>query len=172
MSESPEVGVQACNIIAHQEYSPKTLFNDIAVIRLSTPLNWSSEIQPICLPTEPVKGDETTTVIGWGTTEDTGDPNTLREVTLPIISWSEYTQWISPGVLQDKALCAGYEEGLRDSSQGDSGGPLFRVVDGFYQLVGVVSWGYGCADPQSPGVYADVYKFSDWIKETAGDPVY
>jgi len=49
-----------------------------------------------------------------------------------------------------------------DSCQGDSGGPL--VLDDVQ--VGIVSWGYGCADEKYPGVYADVGYFQDWITET------
>ncbi|GJQ74458.1 hypothetical protein Trydic_g21328 [Trypoxylus dichotomus] len=61
-------------------------------------------------------------------------------------------------------LCAGYEEGGKDACQGDSGGPL--VVNGV--LVGVVSWGLGCADAGRPGVYASVPFFREWIKENSG----
>jgi secreted trypsin-like serine protease len=42
----------------------------------------------------------------------------------------------------------------QDACQGDSGGPLYD--DDNNVLIGVVSWGWGCADPQYPGVYAQV----------------
>lgn len=59
-------------------------------------------------------------------------------------------------------ICAGnYTYGSVDSCQGDSGGPL--VCNG--KLTGVISWGFECGLPKLPGVYTDVYYYSDWIKE-------
>ena len=57
-------------------------------------------------------------------------------------------------------ICAAEPEGGKDACQGDSGGPL--VVDD--QVIGVVSWGFGCARPNAPGVYTEVAYYSDWVK--------
>lgn len=68
------------------------------------------------------------------------------------------------GRITDFMICAA--DTNKDSCQGDSGGPLFDMKS--QKLVGVVSWGYGCADPQYPGVYSNIAKQLDWIRENAG----
>ncbi|XP_063570684.1 trypsin-3-like [Pongo abelii] len=67
-----------------------------------------------------------------------------------------------PGKITNSMFCVGFLEGGKDSCQGDSSGPV--VSKG--KLQGVVSWGYGCALKNRPGVYTKVYNYVDWIKDT------
>jgi hypothetical protein len=64
-------------------------------------------------------------------------------------------------------VCAGLEEGGKDSCQGDSGGPRLELFDGEYIQVGITSWGggIGCAEPNSPGDYTRVSGFKSWIDQ-------
>lgn len=66
-------------------------------------------------------------------------------------------------VLTDRMLCSGWlDVGGRDQCQGDSGGPL--IHNGV--IVGVCSWGAGCALAYYPGVNARVSSFTNWITTT------
>ena len=98
-------------------------------------------------------------VTGWGVTEEGGAhlAAALREVNVTILANTECGQAVS-----ESMMCAGQPEGGRDSCQGDSGGPLVTpLTGGSLSLVGVVSWGRGCARPGLPGVYAR-YSILTW----------
>ncbi|MBK8049191.1 MAG: serine protease [Anaerolineales bacterium] len=109
-------------------------------------------------------------VTGWGNTQSFPQwPDGLRQVTVPLVAREAcdvayQDTGYPPGTITDTMICAGVEEGGKDSCQGDSGGPLV-VEDSFlgWWQVGVVSWGEGCALPQIPGVYAHAPAFTDWI---------
>lgn len=62
-------------------------------------------------------------------------------------------------------LCAGHMSGGRDTCQGDSGGPLAQRSNGQYVLIGITSFGRGCARANTPGVYTRVSNYVDWIQE-------
>lgn len=67
-------------------------------------------------------------------------------------------------------ICAGYPEGGKDACKADSGGPLVCIEpkSGVKKLVGVVSFGKGCARPDFFGVYARVSYSRSWIKQKTG----
>lgn len=77
----------------------------------------------------------------------------LRKVTVPIVSRSSCARSYVDDRITDSMVCAGLSQGGKDACQGDSGGPL---VDSSKRLIGLVSWGNGCARPNYPGVYTRV----------------
>jgi secreted trypsin-like serine protease len=106
-------------------------------------------------------------VSGWGSTSSClpgqsycgPTTDTLRAATVQVISDTNCGSVLSYGTNFDPAtmVCAGYPSGGVDSCQGDSGGPLEAALEGGgYRLVGITSWGNGCAQPNLPGVYTRV----------------
>ncbi|KAM9148966.1 serine protease 33-like [Pangshura tecta] len=165
-------------IIIHSDYNPSTFASDIALVRLRTPLLYTAYILPVCLPdpSDSIVNGTLCWVTGWGnvqTDESLPAPRTLQEVQVPLMDAQTcndlYSKPItdSPGSrpIKDGMVCAGYPEEGKDSCQGDSGGPLVCFQVGSWFLIGIVSWGEGCALPYRPGVYTQVSAYSDWIQQ-------
>lgn len=160
-------------VLVHPNYSTRNFDSDIALIRFNEPVRLGIDMHPVCLPTptETFAG-QTAVVTGWGALSEGGPvSDTLQEVEVPILSQEE-CRGSNYGIskITDNMICAGFEEGGKDSCQGDSGGPMHVIGAGqTYQLAGIVSWGEGCAKPGSPGVYTRVSKFNDWIRANTRD---
>ena len=105
-------------------------------------------------------------VSGWGslTFQAPNLPPSLHYVSVPIVSQADCNKAYSNGITNNM-ICAGLEEGGKDSCQGDSGGPLVCMQgDNKPVITGVVSFGIGCAFPGFPGVYSKVTSHLSWIK--------
>ncbi|WAL64178.1 serine protease [Amycolatopsis cynarae] len=137
--------------------------DDVAVLTLDRAVPY----QPVSLPgqNDPRLYAEgtTATVVGWGRTTDGGSRSEyLRRAELPVASDTGCADSY-PNYDARSMVCAGYPDGGIDACQGDSGGPLL-VGD---TLIGIVSWGDGCAKPGKPGVYTRVASYSDEIRAAA-----
>jgi len=160
--------VQVALNFYHEDYDGGVYLNDVAVMKLATPLNLGEEFRTraIELAATGFSATGNCNVTGWGRVASGGAlPAELRTVTVPIVSDAVCNErYNGAGYdIYDSMICAGIEEGGKDSCQGDSGGPL--VVDGPNGpiLSGIVSWGIGCAEPDYPGVYTEVAYFTEWI---------
>jgi hypothetical protein len=155
-------------IIVHAGYEPDTQVNDIALLRLNAPVELNARVRTIPLATDDTleQPGQNTTVTGWGLTKEDGTPSdVLRQVNVPIVS-NETCNESYNGAVTEGMLCAGLQGGGRDSCQGDSGGPLVAPdASGHHRLVGIVSWGEGCAQETFYGVYTRVSHYADWITE-------
>ncbi|XP_068610699.1 serine protease 27 [Brachionichthys hirsutus] len=150
---------------------------DLALVELSSPVTWSDFVSPICLPSSGTlfPGGMPCYVTGWGNIRDNvplPGVGTLQEVQVPIISQSscQAMYQLNPveqvDILSDM-ICAGFQEGGKDSCQGDSGGPLVcKMVNGTWVQAGVVSFGLDCARRNQPGVYSRLTSYSRFIKDT------
>jgi trypsin len=160
--------IQVSAVVSHEDYNDFDISNDIALMKLSTPLKLGGVVQAIQLQTESVAAGVDAYVTGWGTTTSGGSlPAGLRGVTVPIVSDADCREAYGQSDIFDSMICAGLEQGGKDSCQGDSGGPLATGSDATLRLTGIVSWGYGCAVAGYPGVYTEVSHFTKWVADNA-----
>ncbi|XP_076659432.1 trypsin-1 [Halictus rubicundus] len=163
------------SVMKHSGYSSFNYNNDIALVKLTESIEFEGKMRPVCLPErEKTFAGINATVTGWGAIEESGPiSQTLQEVKVPILTNTECRNTKYPSRrITDNMICAGYKEGAKDSCQGDSGGPLHIANDNNYHIVGVVSWGEGCARPGYPGVYSRVNRYLTWISRNTMDACY
>lgn len=166
--EEEEIRMKVSKMVVHPNFDRKSLNNDFALLKLQKDLDLddlSPEIRPVCLPTasDNQYKNVSAVVVGWGTTSSGGSqPNELQEVSVNTMSNSKCNVKYDGEILKTMICAAGPN---KDSCQGDSGGPLVYNTGGYFELIGVVSWGYGCADAKYPGVYSRVTSVLDWINE-------
>ncbi|GBP80147.1 Protein masquerade [Eumeta japonica] len=163
----------------HHNHNSQTLDNDIALLKLHGKAELKAGVCLVCLPARGVShaAGKRCTVTGYGYMGEISRvahtsyngafwhtagpiPLRVREAELPIVSDAECIRKVNAVtekifILPASSFCAGGEEG-HDACQGDGGGPLVCQDDGFYELVGLVSWGFGCGRKDVPGVYVKV----------------
>ncbi|XP_061378348.1 uncharacterized protein LOC116772712 isoform X2 [Danaus plexippus] len=175
----PYIERDVISVHVHPQYYAGTLDNDLAILKLEHPVDWTKypHISPACLPDKytDYAGQRCWTT-GWGKDAFGSNgkyQNILKEVDVPILPHGQcqqqlrqtrlgYNYELNPGF-----VCAGGEDG-KDACKGDGGGPLVCERSGTWQLVGVVSWGIGCGQAGVPGVYVKVAHYLDWISQVTG----
>lgn len=182
--------VDSTKVITHPGYDPLTMQNDIALIKLKSPVAFGNGTTNVDLATtdffQSLEGKKST-VTGWGYLYDLDafqkkypgtevdwnslTPNDLQEVEVSVQNFDACrASYTSQGAndIPEGQMCAGLNRGGKDSCQGDSGGPLVAPdpanKKGFVQI-GVVSWGRGCAQPKLFGIYTRTDFYADWIKK-------
>ena len=166
--DGDEQHIKVCKIKVHPKY--QSVKNDIALLKLCTPVKASKYVGEIPMPQEGFELEDGVKlfVSGWGLTRESGRVSpTLRVVKVdhvPDETCKTSYQWIATKY----KICAGiWKYGGKDSCQGDSGGPLWHInEEGKKEIVGIVSSGRGCARPYYPGLYTKVSAFRNWIDET------
>ncbi|XP_017126265.1 transmembrane protease serine 9 [Drosophila elegans] len=152
--------------------------NDIALLKTRSPIMWSMNVGPACLPLQPTEdgrklplAGHQVVAAGWGTTSY-GGPQTHRllKATLDVIDGQRCRQTLlSAGGVPPHTFCT-YTPG-RDTCQYDSGGALYERIHGRLVAVGIVSFGQACAT-QQPSVNTRVASFIKWIRTKSPEVAY
>jgi trypsin len=149
----------------HPDYNSNTNDFDFMIVKL---VSGHANAQLVTLNGDgdfPAVGDDSQLrVIGVGTKgEDGSSADYLRQVDVDFVDSNTCKGlYQSSQVKSSTMICAGKLQGGKDACQGDSGGPLFDEITRVQ--VGVVSWGYGCARQNYPGVYSKVSAVKPWIE--------
>ncbi|KAL1124563.1 hypothetical protein AAG570_001187 [Ranatra chinensis] len=159
-------------IIQHEQYDDDTCVFDISLLVVKRKMEFNEAVGPACLPSTPIDlSGQYVKVTGWGNLADNGkSSNVLMKVNLKVIPLEECaSNYKSPiDLVKPHQLCT--RANGKDACQGDSGGPVTWLdpETNMYTLVGVVSYGKGCASGV-PGVNTDVYSYLDWILENMSE---
>lgn len=169
-------------IYIHGEFRIYNFANDIAIIQLSSPANFNKYVSPLCLPKpDVIQPRQKMFTMGWGSTKKHSGlrhpdrySNVLNYVMLPMVREELCRRSLPSSAYYNSTimLCAGDGRGKRDACYGDSGGPLVHQaketvkgeVDYSWHIVGIVSWGDGCAKKGNYGFFTRVSSYIAWIK--------
>ena len=171
--EATAFTIAVASIKQHPNYDSSVIANDISVLELATAVDLHAypNIKPACLPAAGALFPGDSIVSGWGTVGSGSYLNSwLHEVNVTIFADGDCGSMNS--YMTDDMMCAGVKAGGKDACQGDSGGPLIAAdpaQGNRMTLVGVVSWGFGCAAEDALGIYAEVSHFSSWLNQQMPD---
>lgn len=171
------ITLKVAQAFTHDRYNSVQTNYDFALIKLQTPIDFEATgLSAIEIADEQFEANgfleagTMVTTYGWGLTRENGysTPRYMREVTIPLVSREVANEKISYGGKITKAmLAAGYPQGGKDACQGDSGGPLVLKdgPNGHRVLVGITSWGHGCARANKYGLYSNIAEGQEWIQK-------
>uniref|UniRef100_T1JYB4 Peptidase S1 domain-containing protein n=2 Tax=Tetranychus urticae TaxID=32264 RepID=T1JYB4_TETUR len=170
-------------------YNQETLYNDIAILRLTKPVVFTEKVSPVCLANSMGKPFLTLTVAGYGRLGPNRKPATsLMKVDVEYIDKESCNKMLRDFIIRmnpdiesrakkfempkvhGSHMCAVDTFSGADACSGDSGGPLMYKdhKDGRYYVVGIVSGAMDeCGDPRTPGFYTTVAKFRPFIEKVA-----
>jgi secreted trypsin-like serine protease len=158
--------IQVVKATRHPMFNGSTLDNDVTVLELATP-SAQTPVQWVVPGQESYwTGGTISTVSGWGAVREGGPgSNTLLKADVPVVSDADCAA-AEPDFHPATMMCAGIlDTGGVDTCQGDSGGPLTTPGPGGNKLlVGITSWGIGCARPNHPGIYTRVAAYASFIE--------
>ncbi|XP_077274586.1 serine protease snk [Temnothorax americanus] len=176
LADQEGVTVAVKNTTRHPDYKPPAMYADIALVQLVNDVTFSTSVRPACLYQQYDTVPRKAWISGWGLKEFGGEvSDRLQKAQLDLIdnlpctirhnSSTEVPYGVTPSM-----ICAGDPGGnwTRDTCQGDSGGPLQIVhpTSGcLFQVIGVTSFGQGCAMIDIPGVYTRVSHYLPWIED-------
>uniref|UniRef100_A0A672RV79 Peptidase S1 domain-containing protein n=1 Tax=Sinocyclocheilus grahami TaxID=75366 RepID=A0A672RV79_SINGR len=166
-SNPNETNRTVSRIINHPKYGSPPYDNDIALIQLSSSVNFSEYIRSVCLAAagSVFGGGTESWVTGWGRLQQEAS-NILQEVMMTVVS-NRICNIFYRGSITSNMICAGQKR--KSACPGDSGGPMVIRNGSLWIQSGIANFIRGsCADPKYPNGFARVSKHQNWIKSYTG----
>ncbi|KAK4887715.1 hypothetical protein RN001_003986 [Aquatica leii] len=158
--------------ITHPFYDFKERRNDIGLVRLSSSVQFSDYVRPICLPDNnslQLEDDQILFTSGWGALGNRLNSTDIKKrVPTVFISIDKciahFKKYQKENVINENQLCAKEIDAITCS--GDSGGPLMRSKKNQWEVVGILAFGVKQCGNEHPTIYMKVLDYVDWIKDT------
>jgi len=160
--------------IIHEGYNRTTLANNIALIRIPTPLQLGpgSALQAVRLP---CAGDWDTLVgrrartAGHGLTQDGEISEQLQFVDLQLIDNRSCRGTFGSRVTEHIICGIGWENRNQNTCGGDSGGALSVRANGHWVQAGLTAFGaLKACDRGFPSAFTRLSSYGDWIEQSTG----
>uniref|UniRef100_A0A1Q3FMU3 Putative trypsin-like serine protease n=1 Tax=Culex tarsalis TaxID=7177 RepID=A0A1Q3FMU3_CULTA len=172
--EEDEEDFEVERFYKHPNYTLKASYNDIALVKLMSDVEFYNFVRPACLWSNTALNISTVIATGFGATQFIGTgSNVLMKVRLMFMPKAscqerfEFDRRFKRGILEGQ-LCVGSQKDGKDTCQGDSGGPIQTVTDPktcMYHIVGVTSLGTSCGAGKAENIYTQVASYLDWIED-------
>ncbi|CAF3773933.1 unnamed protein product [Rotaria socialis] len=155
---------KVARIFSHPDWNSETLANDLAILRLSTPVKFNQYVQPACLPGPDPPSNSDVVLIGWGAEQMGGNPyDELKQAQVKVIGecerfWNLFDE--------ENQICVAQTVSGDSACQGDSGGPLLQNYNDQWVVQGVASFVDDCKTNENfpPNIYVKVSAYLTWIK--------
>lgn len=160
----PHQDRQVVDYVIHEKYYKAGAFNDLALLFLAEDVRIAENVNTVCLPPQDYVFDGSRCFAsGWGKDQFGKEGKyqvILKRVPLPIVPREHCVQKLRTTrlgkhfELHPSFICAGGEKG-QDTCKGDGGSPLVCPIPGTvnrYYQAGIVAWGIGCGEDQTPGI--------------------
>ncbi|XP_049784975.1 trypsin-3-like isoform X2 [Schistocerca cancellata] len=182
------VNASVSEVLVHPQYDPDSMASDLALLRLTTPVVFSSRISPVCLPPtdRATYLGQVSTAASWSAEEATsanatavngtagnataaaaaGSACRARKLPLPVLQQRDcFLSNVSARLVTEDKGCAGTPGTAALLCPGDAGGPLlFRTLQGVYQQIGVLASANECGENiYGPSLYTRVAPYLRWI---------
>ena len=156
---------QATSIHIHPQFNDVSMINDIALLRVNPPFDYTTYVQPACLSNIDPQVNDKVVIIGWGSESlQSSSVDILKQAYTQVVGdcWRYWSAFVS-----QRQMCIANTDTGDSACKGDSGGPILEEINGQYIVSGIASFTHACKTKgydTTPNVYTRVSAYQSWMK--------